>query len=44
LIDFINNLENHYNEYSYIGSIINKSMIEKNNKLDLNATLLYFYL
>ena len=32
---------NHYKEYWYIGSIVDKSMIQKNSNEALNATGLY---
>jgi len=37
----MNKFVNHYKEYWYIGSIVDKSIIEKNNNEALNATGLY---
>ena len=36
-----NRLMNHYNEYWYIGSIVDRSIMQKNNRDALNATDLY---
>lgn len=36
--DNTNNLENHCREYWYIGSMVAKSKIQKNNKAALKAT------